>query len=232
VNNKMVNNGILILFDIDGTLVLGARCHYKAFFEAIKKFYGMEDDISGINYAGKTDPQILREVLRLGGLNEEEIEENFQVCLDFMAHYYLKNVNHENVRSLEGVNDLLKELQRRKVLLGLVTGNLESIAYAKLGKVGLDGYFPFGGFGSDHSNRSFLVKKALKQAQNQYGYNGKHTFVIGDTPRDIKAAKASNLLTIGVATGRYSKEELENCGADYVLNNLKNKDKILEILYK
>ncbi len=228
----MVNNGILILFDIDGTLVLGARCHYQAFVEAVKKFYDLENDISGINYAGKTDPQILTEVLRLGGLNEEETEQNFQVCLDFMAHYYLKNVYHENVKPLEGVKALLKELQRRKVLLGLVTGNLETIAYAKLGKVGLDGYFPFGGFGSDHSNRSFLVKKALKQAQNKYGYEGNHTFVIGDTPRDVKAAKASNLLSIGVATGRYSKEELENCGADYVLKNLKNKDKILEILFE
>jgi phosphoglycolate phosphatase len=228
----MVNNGILILFDIDGTLVLGARCHYQAFVEAVKKFYGIKDDISGINYAGKTDPQILREVLTLGGLNEDQIMQNFQVCLDYMAYYYLKNVHYENVRSLDGVNDLLIELQRRNVLLGLVTGNLESIAYAKLGKVGLDGYFSFGGFGSDHSNRSFLVKKALKQAQDQFGYKGKHIFVIGDTPRDVKAAKASNLLTIGVATGRYSKEELEDCGADYVLENLKNTNKILEILNK
>jgi phosphoglycolate phosphatase-like HAD superfamily hydrolase len=226
----MVNNRILILFDIDGTLVLGARCHYQAFVEAVKKFYGMEDDISGINYAGKTDPQILGEVLALGGLNDDEIKQNFQVCLDFMADYYLKNVHYENVRSLEGVNDLLKELQRREVLLGLVTGNLESIAYAKLGKVDLDGYFPFGGFGSDHSNRSFLVRKALKHAQNRFGYKGKHVFVIGDTPRDVKAAKDSNLHTIGVATGRYSKEELENCGADYVLKDLKNIDEVLEIL--
>ncbi len=192
----------------------------------------MEDDISGINYAGKTDQQILREVLKLSGLNEEEIKKNFHLCLDFMAQYYLKNVHHENVRSLDGVNDLLKELQRREILLGLVTGNLEPIAYAKLGKVHLDGYFSFGGFGSDHSNRSILVKKALKQARNKFGYNGNRIFVIGDTPRDIKAAKASDLLSIGVATGRYSKEELEDCGADFVLKNLKNKNKILEILYK
>ncbi|BDZ67409.1 hypothetical protein [Methanobacterium ferruginis] len=63
----MVHNGILTLFDIDGTLVRGARCHYMAFVHAVSKFYGMEEDISGVNYAGKTDPQILREVLEIGG---------------------------------------------------------------------------------------------------------------------------------------------------------------------
>ena len=64
----MEYNGTLTLFDIDGTLVRGARCHYHAFVESIRKFYGFEEDISGINYAGKTDPQILREVLELGDL--------------------------------------------------------------------------------------------------------------------------------------------------------------------
>ncbi len=228
----MEHNEILILFDIDGTLVLGARCHYQAFVNAVKKFYHMEEDISGINYAGKTDPQILMEVLQLGGFNEEEIEKNFQNCLDYMANYYLKNVYNDNTRSLDGVNELLRELQKKGVLLGLVTGNLEPIAYAKLGKVGLGGYFSFGGFGSDHHDRSYLVKKALNRAQSCFGYKGKHIFVIGDTPRDVKAAKASNLITIGVATGKYSQEELKNCGADYVLENLKNKDEILEIVNK
>ncbi len=228
----MTLNETLILFDIDGTLVLGARCHYQAFVDAVKKFYEMEEDISGINYAGKTDQQILMEVLQLGGFNEEEIEQNFQNCLDHMANYYLKNVNNENTRPLDGVHKLLRELKRKEVLLGLVTGNLEPIAYAKLGKAGLDEYFSFGGFGSDHHDRSVLVKKALKQAQEHYGYNGKHIFVIGDTPRDVKAAKDSNLITIGVATGKYSQEELKNCGADYVLENLKNMDEILEIIYK
>ena len=76
-----MDNGILTLFDIDGTLVRGARCHYMAFVHAVSKFYGMEEDISGINYAGKTDPQILREVLEMGEIPEKTIEENFQACL-------------------------------------------------------------------------------------------------------------------------------------------------------
>lgn len=226
----MEYNGILTLFDIDGTLVRGARCHYQAFVESVKKFYGFKEDISGINYAGKTDPQILREVLELGGFKESEIEKNFRNCLEYMVQYYLQNVHKENVRALGGTADLLKELQGEKTLLGLVTGNLKPIAYAKLGRVGFDNYFPFGGFGSDSSERSLLVKRALSLAKTQFDYEGNRIFVIGDTPRDVQAAQVYNLKTIAVATGSYSFKDLEKCGADYILEDLKDKDRILEIL--
>ena len=223
-------NGILALFDIDGTLVRGARCHYQAFVESVRKFYGFEEDISGLNYAGKTDPQILREVLELGGFTEEEINASFKNCLEFMVEYYIKNIYKENVRALGGTNELLKELVKEKTLLGLVTGNLKPIAYAKLGKVGLDDFFPFGGFGSDSADRSKLVEKALYLAKKRYGYDGDSVFVIGDTPRDVYAAQVYDLKTIAVATGSYSVDDLKKCGADYVLHDLSDKDEVIVIL--
>ncbi len=221
---------ILTLFDIDGTLVKGARCHYQAFVESVRKFYGFEEDISSINYAGKTDPQILREVLDLGGFTEEEIQYSFKNCLQYMVHYYIENVDKENIRALAGVNDLLIELKNINTLLGLVTGNLKPIAYAKLGKADLNDYFPFGGFGSDSADRSLLVKKALSIAKNQFGYEGDEIFVIGDTPLDVQAAQVNHLKTIAVATGSYSIEELKNSGADFVLKDLTDKDHFLEII--
>lgn len=226
----MVHNGILTLFDIDGTLVRGARCHYMAFVHAVSKFYGMEEDISGLNYAGKTDPQILREVLELGQTPEKVIEDNFQDCLDYMVQDYMVNVHRENVMVLAGVNNLLDELKNENVLLGLTTGNLEPIAHAKLGRVGLDDYFAFGGFGSDSPKRPCLVEKALERARNQYGFRGDEIFIIGDTPRDVEAAKPFGLQTIAVATGRYSAESLEETGADFVLDSLENVDRVLEIM--
>lgn len=228
----MIQNNILMLFDIDGTLVQGAKCHYQAYIEGVKKFYGLEDYVHSINAAGKSDKLILNEILTLGGLTTEEIQENFQDCLDFMTDYYLKNVQYENVRALDGTGELLEELKRKNVLLGLVTGNLEPIAYAKLGRAGLDGYFSFGGFGSDNADRSLMVKKALTIAKNQFGFEGDKIFVVGDTPRDVEAAHAYNLETIAVATGMYGIQELRDCGADYVIESFKNRDKILEILYK
>ena len=228
----MAQNDILMLFDIDGTLVQGAKSHYQAYIEAVKKFYGMEDYVHSVNAAGKSDKLILREILTLGGLTTEEIQKDFQNCLDFMTDYYLKNVQYEDIHVFDGTIELLEELKRKNVLLGLVTGNLEPIAYAKLGKAGLDTYFSFGGFGSDNADRSLMVKKALSIAKNQRGFKGDKIFVVGDTPRDVEAAQAYNLKIIAVATGMYSVKELRDCGADYVIENFKNLDKILEILYK
>ncbi len=228
----MVQNDILMLFDIDGTLVQGAKSHYQAYIEAVKKFYGMEDYVRSVNAAGKSDKLILHEILTLGGLSTDEIQKNFQNCLDYMTDYYLKNVQYEHIHIMDGTVELLEELKRKNVLLGLVTGNLEPIAHAKLGRAGLDGYFSFGGFGSDNADRSLMVKKALDIAKSQFGFNGDKIFVIGDTPRDVEAAHVFNLKIIAVATGMYSTQELRDCGADYVLENFKNRDKILEILYK
>lgn len=226
----MIHNNVLTLFDIDGTLVRGARCHYMAFVHSVSKFYGMEEDISGINYAGKTDPQILREVLEMGNIPENEIEKDFQKCLDYMTEYYLANVHRENVKALAGVNTLLHKLKNEDVLLGLTTGNLEPIAHAKLGKAGLDDFFPFGGFGSDSPIRPCLVEKALERARKLYDFKGNRIFVIGDTPRDVEAAKPFNLQTIAVATGRYSTHELRKTGADFVLQSLESTNEFLGIL--
>jgi phosphoglycolate phosphatase-like HAD superfamily hydrolase len=226
----MNHNGILTLFDIDGTLVRGARCHYQAFVHAVNTYYGMKEDISGINYAGKTDPQILMEVLKMGQVPDETIQENFQDCLDYMTQYYIANVHRENVQALGGVNNLLNELKNENILMGLTTGNLEQIAYAKLSKAGLDGFFPFGGFGSDSPRRPCLVEKALERARKLHGYRGDQVFIIGDTPRDVEAAKPFNLKTIAVATGRYSTQELERTGANFVLENLQDVDGFLKLL--
>ncbi|HMK54256.1 MAG TPA: HAD family hydrolase [Methanobacteriaceae archaeon] len=226
----MVENGMLTLFDIDGTLVEGARCHYMAFVRSVSKFYGVEEDISGINYAGKTDPQILREVLELGNVPGNTIEKNFQECLAYMTQYYLANVHQENVRALKGVKNLLPKLQEENVLLGLTTGNLEPIAYAKLGRAKLAEYFLFGGFGSDSPKRPCLVKKAVERARENFNYKGDKILVIGDTPRDVDAAKQLKLPTLGVATGRYSVNELKKAGAVYALENLADVERVLKIM--
>jgi len=223
-----MTNSILALFDIDGTLVRGARCHYQAFVHAVGKFYGMKEDISGINYAGKTDPQILREVLELGKFKEETIKKNFQNCLDYMIQYYLENVHLENVKALDGAKNLLNLLEKEEVLLGLTTGNLEPIAYAKLNRAGLDEYFPFGGFGSDYAERSLLVKKAIKVARYEFNFNGDEIFVIGDTPRDVVAGKKAGAKTIGVATGRYSSEELIKSKVDFIMDDLTDEKSFIE----
>ncbi len=221
----------LVLFDIDKTLINRSICHHVAFSYAFKKIYGVTVDISIINYAGMTDPQIAVEVLRCVGLDENLIKAKLDECMEAVTDYFEKNAQREDIPALDGAKELLDALEN-KVIIGLITGNLEPIALEKMKKAGLRRYFKVGGFGSDNINRTELVKTAIKRARDNYDFRGSEVFVFGDTPRDIKAGFEAGAKSIGVATGRYSKEELKNSGADFVFDNLNDKKKILNIIFE
>lgn len=219
----------LILFDVDRTLIGRSQCHHDAFSHAFKKVYDVDVDIRIINYGGMTDPDIAIRVLKKIGLNEDLILSKLDECMNEIVDYFQKNVYKDTIPILPGVNDLLELLTNNGTLLGLITGNLEPIAWGKMKSIHIDHYFKLGGFGSDNINRTELVKIAIKKAENEFNFNGK-TFVIGDTPRDIKAGFEANAKTIAVATGTYTKEELENYGANFVFENLENKEEILNVI--
>jgi phosphoglycolate phosphatase len=219
----------LVLFDVDRTLIGRSQCHHDAFSYAFKKVYNVDTDIKIINYGGMTDPNIAVEVLKKVGVDEDLILSKLDECMDVIVDYFQKNVKKDNIPILDGVKELLELLTEKGILLGLITGNLEPIAWGKLKTIDLDQYFRLGGFGSDNINRTELVKIAVKKAKENFNFNGK-TFVVGDTPRDIKAGKEANVRTIAVATGTYSTEELQNFGADFVFDDLKDKEEIMKII--
>ncbi|MDI6724140.1 MAG: HAD family hydrolase [Methanobacterium sp.] len=221
----------LVLFDIDRTLIGRSQCHHDAFSYAFKKVYNVDVDIRIINYGGMTDPAIAIEVLKKIGLNERFILPKLDECMDVIVDYFIRNVKRDKIPILPGVNDLLELLMNNGTLMGLVTGNLEPIAWGKLKSINIDHYFKLGGFGSDNINRTELVKTAIKKAADNFNFKGT-TFVIGDTPRDIKAGFEANAKTIGVATGTYSVKELKDYGADFVFKNLEDKKEILDVLMK
>lgn len=222
----------LILFDIDKTLIDRSECHHQAFKHAFKEVFGVETTIDIINYHGKTDPQIMHEVLLARGLKEKDICPFKTSFLDALSKYFVANVKSDKIKVMDGAQSLLKELKKQNILLGLLTGNLETIAYAKLNHVGLDHYFRLGGFGSDSYYRANLVLKAMTRAKKNFGFipNEKNTFVVGDTPRDIAAGLKAKILTIGVASGEYSIRDLKDSGAHFVLNDLRDIDSFLEIV--
>jgi len=226
---ELINMDRLVLFDVDRTLIGRSQCHHDAFSYSFKKIYNVDVDIRIINYGGMTDPAIAIEVLKKIGLKENTICPKLSECMDTIADYFLKNVKRDKIPILDGVNDLLESLTSNGTLLGLVTGNLEPIAWGKLQSIHLDHYFKLGGFGSDNINRTELVKTAIKKAQDNFDFNGT-TFVIGDTPRDIKAGFEANAKTIAVATGTYSVQELQNYNPDFVFENLKEKEEILDAI--
>ena len=230
---KSVFMNPLVLFDIDKTLIDRSECHHQAFIHAFKKVYGVDTQVEVINYHGKTDPQIMHEVLLAEGLNENDICPFKNDFLNCLSNYFVSNVKNDKIKVMDGAVPLLKELENQKVLLGLLTGNIETIAYTKLNHVGLGHYFKLGGFGSDSYYRPNLVLKAIQRAENDFGFirNKNNIFVVGDTPLDVAAGLKNNILTVGVASGDYSMDELLNSGANFVLDDLRDITRFLEIIF-
>lgn len=221
----------LILFDVDGTLIESSKVHSQAFSEAFVKVYGVDTTIDIIEHHGMTDPEIVFEVLGKVGLDEQTIKAGFQHCMKMLIESFNELVNRDGVVVLDGVRELLQELERRDMSLGLVTGNLESIARGKLKRVGLNRHFRIGAFGSDQLRRAGLVKLAITRAQESFGLQfSNNVFLFGDTPKDIRAGKEGGARTVGVTTGIYARERLEEAGADFVLEDLRDTKRVLSLI--
>ena len=222
----------LVLFDIDGTLLVWGRAHRDSFSEAFRVVYGVEADVSIIAPAGMTDQQIITEVLCKKGVDDKTIKSKMNEAMKVMAEYFEREIKNDKPKLLSGVKEFLKELDKDKILMGVVTGNLESIARGKLKSVGLSEYIKLGGFGSDHISRTELVKLTIKRAEEKFGFKlNKNVFSIGDAPSDMKAGREGGAFKcIGVTTGIFSKEQLIEAGADFVFDGLIKKEEILKII--
>ena len=223
----------LILFDIDETLVKSSTGHAAAFSIAFKKVYGIDARIDSIQHSGMTDQQIIFAVLRNNGIDDEKIKSKLDLCMKTMTDEFNKMIDNDKIVILPGVEKLLKTLEDNNMLIGLVTGNLEPIARGKMKKLNLNHYFKVGGFGNEHINRTELVKIAVKKAQADFDFIfSDNIYLFGDAPQDMKAGKEAGIMPIGVATGIYSKKQLENADASVVLDDLTDTEKILKDILK
>lgn len=223
----------LILFDIDGTLLLTGGVGAVALNKVFQEMFGVEDAWSELIPDGKTDPIIIDELSSacLGRLlNENERER----VADRYHELFEENIfSADGFRLMPGVNRLLEVLSQRKDLaLGIATGNFEKAAWMKLKKGKLDSYFQFGGFGSDAHNRAELTRKAAERGFEQIGYRlaSEDIWVIGDTQHDISAGKSLGARTIAVATGRLTVEEFKPYKPDYIFPDLENLEEVLKVL--
>jgi phosphoglycolate phosphatase len=207
---------MLLLFDIDGTLLLrAAKEHALALIGAMEMTYGVSDLHSrGMEVAGRTDPAIARRYLTLADVDDKRIDERMAPMFDVAIEQFVRLCpddlsDHVN----PGMPAVLDELQPDHDL-SLVTGNLEPIARLKLKRAGIGHYFDEGqgGFGSDHEDRALLPAIARKRAGD---HPCEDTVVIGDTPRDIACARADDLKVIAIATGPFGAAELQE--ADVVI---------------
>lgn len=222
----------LVLFDIDGTLVGGPiKAEWLAYAESVRSVYGVDFEPSRSAYHGITTPQIITESLKKLGLDNVYIKSKLGECLEVMGEVFKKAIVDEKVAVLPGVYGLLNILTQRQVLIGLVTGNPEPIAKAKLEQAGLVQFFKVGGFGSDSIDRTELIKLAIERAnKNLNFFKTGSVYYIGDAEADVTAGKNAGIKTIGVTTSGFSPEQLITAGASFVLNDLSDIDKVLNIL--
>lgn len=212
---------MIALFDVDKTLIDKSYVHEMAFSYAFRKLYGVMADVHMINFHGKTDPQIMREVLQLLEIDENQIRMKSEDFLKCLSSYVRQNIEKEKIRLIEGVNDFLLHLDKIGIPMGLVTGNLQEIAFLKLKRAGIVNYFKFGGFGSDSPDRRSLVRIAVQRAR-ELGYHGPPV-VFGDTPHDMEAGKHVNAINVGISAGYYNRDDLLDAGADYVFSDFTEK---------
>jgi phosphoglycolate phosphatase len=211
---------MLLLFDIDGTLLLKATAaHAAAVHEALGEVYGVADPTAAkVEAAGRTDTEIARNICLLLGVSARRFDDgrdDFRAAC--VAAYARLCPDDLSAHVAPGVAGVLEALAARDgVRLALLTGNLEPIARLKLARAGLDRFFEpgQGGFGSDHEDRTELPAIARARAG---GYARAKTVIIGDTPRDIACARADGLRCIAVATGPFAAEQLAD--ADVVLRS-------------
>ncbi len=216
----------LLLFDIDGTLLRTNGVGKSAVTKALSAFSEASVTTEDVPFSGRTDPAIFQDVL---AKNELPTTNRFmRKVIDRYVQVMQKALSPENVDVLPGVPTLLAELNALPdVQLGLVTGNVEPIAYAKLSTVDLDKYFPFGSFGSDHSERAELPAIAARRASTFTGQSfrlDEHAVLVGDTVHDIRCGQAVDACVVSVCTGRYERHHLHQHTPDLVLDSLRHKD--------
>lgn len=226
----------LVLFDIDGTVLLSDGAGKRAVHRALAEVYGSSGPTDH-RFGGKTDPQIVRELLRRDGHADDHIDKHMPRALNRYVEVLTEELSDPGFtpHALPGVVRLLDALAGRPdVIVGLLTGNVVAGARAKLAAVGIDpDRFAVGAYGSDHETRSELpsiAKQRVHAARGQH-ISGEDIVIIGDTPADVECGRSLGARAIGVATGQHSVKELLACGAFAAFDDLSDCDAVLSAIF-
>lgn len=225
-----------VFFDIDGTLLLTDGAGRAALHHALELTYGMTGPLTGYNFHGKTDPQIVVELLTGGGVEEAEIRRGLPSVWPVYLEALERELEDRRARGrivlLPGVKELLSALERRpEVKLGLLTGNIEPAARLKLAAAGVSSRFDVGAFGSDSEVRAEIARIAVERCRAASGPGeAPAVVVVGDTPEDIACARAVSATAVAVATGRHGVAELEAAGADAVFRDFTDTRQVVEYI--
>jgi phosphoglycolate phosphatase-like HAD superfamily hydrolase len=218
----------LILFDIDGTLIRGRGFGRRALERAFRDLFGVDAEdnpvLKSVPFAGNSDPRIIAAMARALGIAPDVLRPRLgEFEAAYLEHLRITVAESDTKEPCPGVPEVLESLRADpRLMLGLLTGNVERGARIKLEPFGFNRYFPFGGFGSDDDDRAVMARHARERAEARarVRFVPRDVLVIGDTASDVGAGRANEFLTVGVATGSTTMDSLRDAGATAVFADL------------
>jgi phosphoglycolate phosphatase len=224
----------LVLFDVDGTLLTARGAGRLAVGRALSAVYGATGPIERYDFRGKTDPQIVFDLMRAAGREPEDIRRSLDRFYDaYIGELEALLADETRVQVMPGVSELVPALASRDdALVGLLTGNIERGAHVKLRSTGLLPRFAVGAYGSDDADRRRLPSIACARARALTGrrFPFESVTIVGDTPLDIDCARACGARVVAVATGHHAAEELSACAPDLLYSDLADVAGVLRAL--
>lgn len=227
-------SSLVPLFDIDWTLLVGKnQVHLDAFTHMFTTVYNEPTAaISDITPHGMIDSQIIIEVMKVHGWAEGDIRQKLAEAFDAINTYYATHADPKYIEKLPGVDNLLIKLKENNIMMGLLSGNIEGMAWNKMEMAGIKDYFSFGAFGDMADTRPELVSVAQKQIKAKFNLDipNEQFVIIGDSPLDVVTAKKAGTKCIAVATGSSDMVKLSAENPELTVTSLEELDKILPFI--
>jgi phosphoglycolate phosphatase len=217
-NFQLCREADAFVFDIDGTL-LNTRdlVHYNALNSAMREVYGADTTIDGVPYHGMTDLSILRASLARAGVSDTQFEIKLAEALAVVRREVERNAAKLDPKICPGVRETLGKLQQERKLLGVASGNLETVGWRKIEAAGLRRFFSFGCFSDQNERRAAIFRNAVEAVSHEC--RAAQVCFVGDTPADIEAARETGAKVISVCTGNYGRSQLSLLSPDLCLDS-------------
>lgn len=225
----------LVLFDIDETMITSDGAGRRAISRVLKDRYDIDPASIKLSMSGKTDPQILTEIMTEAGIEKKEIESAIPLMIEeYLVHLEteIRETKHYIVH--DGVEEVLAALATMEnAFLGLLTGNVERGARMKLERFKLNHHFPLGAYGSDSASRLDLPHVAKLRADEHFNltFEPSEIVVIGDSIFDVLCAKHYGAVSLAVNSGRTTREELEAQNPDHLFSTLADTKSVINAIF-
>ncbi len=213
----------MVFWDIDGTLIRRAGPHHrKALIDSVRRATGLETSVEGIPLHGMLDPDILSAMMKNAGAGAADIRRAMPRIARLAQAQYARTCPNLERKVCPGVRTILKRLGRAGVPMGIVSGNFPRIGWMKVERAGLRDHFRIAAFAGMARDRAALLRLAIRRSRER-GWINRRSFIslVGDTPRDVDAARANGAFAVAVATGLSSREELEAARPDVLVDDLR-----------